>query len=241
VAVVLGVVTVLQIFRVDSGVSGFGSAPTSKPTVTKPTDPCGPPGTKTPEPTGTKPSEPTETNPRSGDTKPIPPSCQKPPQDDPGKGQQQFTGWEHAVERFEMTVPSVLAEKVPGTRFDSVWVQPYADRRCVAGAYWVNADGFSAVSVSICHEQKTGLGQAPAADGDWGKAVSDTANSDGSHLQVYKSGDGTEVGGLAVAHIRPDGVVVQVDTGYKAAHGQHGPVLSQEQMTAIATDPRLAF
>jgi hypothetical protein len=259
--VVLGVVTVLQVFRVDSGVSGFGSAPTSKPTITKPTDPCGPPGTKTPDPTGTKPADPpatkptgtkptdpsvpkpTETKPRSSGTKPMPPSCMKPPQDEPGIGQQQpFTGWEHAVEQFEMVVPSVLADRVPGTRFDSVGVKPYDDdRRCVAGAYWVNRDGYSAISVSICHERKTGLGKAPAASGDWGKAVSDTTKPDGSHVQVYKFSDGTEAGGLAVVHIRPDGVVVQVDTGYKAAHGQHGPVLSQEKMTAIATDPRLTF
>jgi hypothetical protein len=258
--VVLGVVTVLQVFRVDSAMTGFGSAPTSKPTITKPTGPCDPPGTKTPEPPGTKPTEPratkptgtrptdpsvpkpTDTRPRSSDTKPVPPSCQKPPQDDPGKGQQQpFTGWEQAVEQFKRVVPAVLADKVPGIRFDSVLVQPYEDRRCVAGAYWVNGDGYSAISVSICHEQKTGLGRAPAAGGDWGKAVSDTANSDGSHLQVYKFGDGTEVGGLAVVHVRPDGVVVQVDTGYKSAHGQRGPVLSQEKMTALATDPRLTF
>jgi hypothetical protein len=265
-AVVLGVVTVLQVFRVDSGVSGFGSAPTSKPTITKPTDPCDPPGTKSPEPTGTKPSEPpatkptgtkpaetkpsepdssvpkpTETKPRPSGTKPIPPSCKKPPQDDPGKVQQPFTGWEQAVQQFERVVPPVLADKVPGTRFDSVGVKPYDDRRCVAGAYWVNGDGYSAVSVSICHEQKIGLGKAPAAGGDWGPVVSDTANPDGSHLQLYKFSDGAGAKGVAVAHVRPDGVVVQVDTGYKSAHGKTGPVLSQEQLTAIAADPRLTF
>jgi hypothetical protein len=77
--------------------------------------------------------------------------------------------------------------------------------------------------------------------GDWGSPESDTTEPDGSHLRVYRFNDGSGAGGLAVVHLRTDGVVVQVDTGYKSAGGQTGPALSLEQLTAVVTDGRLTF
>ncbi len=252
--VALAAVTVLQVVRGDDGpVSGVAASPTTKPTVTKPTDPCPPTGTKTKptEPTGTKPTEPkptetkpTETKPtntKPTDTKPTETKPSRPPCEKPKDTTVPFTGWEQVVEQFQTFVPTVLADRVPGVRFESVGVKPYSDRRCVAGGYQLNGDGYSAISVTVCHNQKTGVDLSTAADGDWGSPVSDTAGADGSHLRVYRLDDNLGAGGLAVMHHRSDGVVVQIDTGFKLVHGQNGPVLSQEQLTAIATDGRLTF
>lgn len=44
-----------------------------------------------------------------------------------------------------------------------------------------------------------------------------------------------------MTHHRTDGVVVLVRTAVKSVHGQNETVVSQERLTAIATDRRLTF
>jgi hypothetical protein len=80
----------------------------------------------------------------------------------------------------------------------------------------------------------------PAAGGGWGPPVSDTPQQDGSHVRVYQSGDGTDLG-MTVIHLRTDGVIVQADTTAKPEPGQNGLAANQDVLTAVATDPRLTF
>jgi hypothetical protein len=251
--VVLATVAVIQIVRADDQAGGFGSPATqptkpacptatddpikTKPELTKPieTKPA-PSGKRSAEPTVSKTPEPPG---KPDKTQPTPPpSCEVKPSGTVPEGSEPFTGWEQAMQLVEREAALVLRERVPGLAFTPVNWTPDAGR-CLAGAYQVGNDGYRVVALTVCHNQKSGLDLTPL-DGDWGAPVSDTAGRDGSHVVVYRYAS-DDAGGLSVRHHRTDGVIVQASTSFKSAHGQNGPLLSQEQLTAIATDGRLSF
>jgi hypothetical protein len=247
--VLLAGVTVMQLVRGGGDAVGVGTAPTSEP---KPTESCWsepkPTQPTPPTPTGTenspKPTEPTEPKPtKPSPTRPSAPEPTKPTE--PAKPcvpePAMFTGWKEVAEHLSTVSPQVLGDHLPGVDLTDVGWNAVGDDRCVASGYQIDGDGYKVVAMIVCHRNKAGLDLRDATDGDYGPMVSDTVREDGSHVRVYHFGDSSEIGAVAVAHHRTDGVIVHVSTAFKAVHGQDGPAVSEEQLTAIATDPRLTF
>jgi hypothetical protein len=155
-----------------------------------------------------------------------------------------FPGSDGVVANLGQVIPQVLRERVPGLVFDkpdSGELMVTEGRHGVGGAYRAAGTKHRYVTVFVYHD-RDGLDLAgdPAAGGGWGPPVSDTPQQDGSHIRVYQSGDGTDLG-MTVIHLRTDGVIVQADTTAKPEPGQNGLAANQDVLTAVATDPRLTF
>lgn len=99
---------------------------------------------------------------------------------------------------------------------------------------------YMVVDVRHEHDQLDLAGDPAAAGGRWGSPVSDTVQLDGSHLRVYRN-DESEGGGLAVVHLRTDGVIVEVDVPSVAEAERQGLAVTEEVLIAVATDPRLTL
>jgi hypothetical protein len=246
--VMLGAVTVLHVVRVGYDAAGGAVvAPT-----TKPTQPCDPgavamtkakvlesikagPGTKPTGPAKTK-QEAIESGKSAARTKPSGPPRSTTPSYPCALRTEllPFTGWEQVVEQLRPVASVVLAQRMPGVGFDLLGWKPAIDR-CLFGVFEVTPARTTTVTLVVCHDQKAGSELPDGLGGDWGAAVSDTANPDGSHLRIYHNDQG-----VAARHVRTDGVVVQVQTGTKAP-GQTGSTLSAEQLAAVAMDGRLTF
>lgn len=155
-----------------------------------------------------------------------------------------FPGSDDAITQLGPVIPAVLHDRVPGLAFDkpdSGTLMVVDDPHGVGGAYLAAGTKHRYVTVFVYHDRNAlDLAGDPAADGGWGVLVSDTTQQDGSHVRVY-SHDGGDSQGLAVLHLRTDGVIVQADTTAKPEDGQTGLATSQEVLTAVATDPRLTF
>jgi hypothetical protein len=174
---------------------------------------------------------------------PTPPSAKE--NVDPTTAPPSFPGSEAAVAHLGQMIPMVLAEKVPGLKFtkpDSGELMVDSTRRAVGGAYQATGTKHRYVSVFISHHTDTlNLAGDPAAGGGWGPLTSDTTRTDGSQLRIYTFGDGGSAAGLLVVHLRTDGVIVMADTTAKPEPGRSGLAVSQQVLTAIATDARLTF
>ena len=155
-----------------------------------------------------------------------------------------FPGSDGVVANLGQVIPAVLHELVPGLTFDkpdSGTLLVEEGRHAVGGAYLAAGTTHRYVSVFVYHDQnELDLAGDPAAGGGWGPLVSDTPQQDGSHLRVYSS-NGEDAQGLTVLQLRTDGVIVMAITDAKPEPGQTGLAVSQEVLTAIATDPRLTF
>jgi hypothetical protein len=155
-----------------------------------------------------------------------------------------FTGSDAVVAKLSQTISTVLAEKVPALRFtepDGGTLMVVEGHRGLGGAYRADGTKHRYVSVFAYHEKDSlDLAGDVAAGGGWGPLVSDEVRQDGSHLRVYRTQvEGT--GGIAVVHLRTDGMIVQVDTTAKPEPGQSGFAVTQETLISIATDARLTF
>jgi hypothetical protein len=155
-----------------------------------------------------------------------------------------FRGSDGVVANLGQVIPQVLRERVPGLVFDepdSGELMVTDGRHGVGGAYRAGGTTHRYVTVFVYHDRdELDLAGDPAAGGGWGSLVSDTPQQDGSHVRVYQFGDDTDRG-LAVVHLRTDGVIVQADTTAKPEPGQNGLATNQDVLTAVATDPRLTF
>ncbi|TDV42153.1 hypothetical protein [Actinophytocola oryzae] len=174
----------------------------------------------------------------------TPPGEGKPAESMPPSTPPTFPGSDEVVANLGQVIPAVLHDRVPGLEFtepDSGPLMVVDGRRGVGGAYLVSGTTHRYVTVFVYHDKDTlDLVGDPAASGGWGPLLSDTPQQDGSHLRVYGLGGGDSQG-LTVLHLRTDGVIVQADTTAKPEPGQNGLAVSQEVLTAVATDPRLTF
>jgi hypothetical protein len=155
-----------------------------------------------------------------------------------------FPGSDAAVARLRVVIPAVLAERVPGLTFiepdgGDLAVEPKG--RLIGGAYRASGTKRRYVGVWVAHDGDTlDLGKDPATAGGWGPLLGESTLPDGSRLRVYgQSGAGAQ--SLTVLHFRADGVIVLVETTAKPEPGRTGLAVTQEVLTAIATDPRLTF
>ncbi|HEV2783413.1 MAG TPA: hypothetical protein VGX25_28855 [Actinophytocola sp.] len=136
-----------------------------------------------------------------------------------------FPGAVEIIVRLERTVPEVLASHVPGARLRSMaWMAP-AEARLTSVYCLVGTERF--VRLAVMRERGTDPGVRMAGPG---RLLRSTTRSDGSQVRVYRVDAGYDEGQLLVAHHRTDGVVVQVSRD-----------LPEEQLVALATDPRLTF
>jgi hypothetical protein len=180
----------------------------------------------------------------TGTTETAPPHSVSKTEGPPPPPPPAFPGSDAVVRDLGETIPTVLAARVPGLHFgapDSGVLMVDQSRRSVGGAYKVAGTTHRYVSVFVYHNASAlDLAGDPAAAGGWGPWHSDTTRPDGSHLRVYGS-DGAGTQGLLVVHLRTDGVIVLADTTAKPEPGKQGLIVSQDVLTAIATDARLTF
>ncbi|HET9142163.1 hypothetical protein [Actinophytocola sp.] len=168
-------------------------------------------------------------------TKPKAPSA-----DVPGS----FPGSDAAVAKLRQVIPQVLAEKVTNLAFthpDGGDLMVHQTGRLIGGAYLATGTSHQYIQVSISHDRDTlDLSADPAAGGGWGPPLRQSTLPDGSQLRVYGQNE-SGMQNLSVLHFRPDGVIVHVDATMKPEPGRSGLQVSEEVLTAIATDPRLTF
>lgn len=228
------VLAAVAVFAASTG-AGQGQVAT-QPTSTEASAAPGPPDASgapaLPEaPPGPGPEDPIEENTEKSVDPPQPPPS--------------FPGSEAAVARLRQDIPRILGERVSGLRFDvpdSGELMVTTDPRGIGGAYKAIGTKHRYVSVFVWHEKDTlDHDSGPDSAGDWGKVVSDKENADGSWTRVYGFDGQGQTRALTVFHFRTDGVVVEAGTTAKAEPGQEGLAVSEEVLTAIASDPRLRF
>ncbi|OLF16704.1 hypothetical protein [Actinophytocola xanthii] len=154
-----------------------------------------------------------------------------------------FLGSDTVTENLERVIPTVLADRMPGLVFDEprAGLVVLRGRRGVVGTYRLAGTPNVEVTVHIDHgEDELDLAGDPAI-GRRDDLVSDTPQPDGSHLRVYRFAEGASALGVTVVHLRADGVVVLVDCTATLEPGQNGLPVSQDLLTAVATDVRLRF
>ncbi|HEU5474054.1 MAG TPA: hypothetical protein VFV67_25700 [Actinophytocola sp.] len=173
----------------------------------------------------------------------VPPGSEKPSVPQPPT-QGSFPGSDAALAHLRQMIPQVLAERVPGLTFtvpDGGDLMVHPTGRLIGGAYRASGTRHRYVQVSVSHDGNAlDPGADPASTGGWGSPQGESTRPDGSLLRVYAHTEG-EAQNLSVLHLRTDGVIVHVDTTAKPEPGRTGLAVSQEVLTAIATDPRLTF
>ncbi len=186
------------------------------------------------------PTTPPPTTPPPRDTRPV-----EKEDVEPTTPPQTFPGSDAAVAHLSRAIPAVLAEKVPNLKFtkpDSGDLMVDSARHEIGGAYLATGTKHRYVSVFVSHNKSTlDLAGDPAAAGGWGPGTSDTTLGDGSHVRVYRMADGGDALAMTVVHLRTDGVIVIASTTAKPEPGRTGLAVSQDVLTAIATDGRLTF
>jgi hypothetical protein len=161
----------------------------------------------------------------------APPGAHAPPEG--------FPGSDAIVARLRAAEPGLLAEHVPGTTFDppeGVDMGAFDCPPFIAVSRYVSGGTGESLALQLTHRRdRLDLAGDPYADDLFHRLVGDKQAADGARIRVYREKSPLQPM-LAVVRFGPDGMITEASVIAADAR-----TITEDQLTALATDPELRF